>query len=126
MDTRKLGRSGLHVSPLCLGTMMFGAATDEKDSASIIAAARDSARRRTNRVAARVQQDVVEVATAGGDAVRDDPISELIAGDHRRWVAYWLSANPLDGVREPRGLIGWRRDTGTSAARGRGNGETQQ
>ncbi len=29
MDYRSLGRSGLKISPLCLGTMMFGAATDE-------------------------------------------------------------------------------------------------
>jgi aryl-alcohol dehydrogenase (NADP+) len=32
MDYRKLGRSGLKVSPLCLGTMMFGGSTDEPDS----------------------------------------------------------------------------------------------
>src|SRR6478752_6971534 len=25
MDTRELGRTGVHVSPLCLGAMMFGA-----------------------------------------------------------------------------------------------------
>ena len=31
MDYRKLGRSGLKVSPLCLGTMMFGGPTDERD-----------------------------------------------------------------------------------------------
>ena len=30
MDYRKLGRSGLKVSPLCLGTMMFGGPTDER------------------------------------------------------------------------------------------------
>ena len=29
MDYRSLGRSGLKVSPLCLGTMMFGGATDD-------------------------------------------------------------------------------------------------
>ena len=29
MEYRNLGRSGVKVSPLCLGTMMFGAATDE-------------------------------------------------------------------------------------------------
>ena len=32
MEYRNLGRSGLRVSPLCLGTMMFGGATDEADS----------------------------------------------------------------------------------------------
>jgi aryl-alcohol dehydrogenase-like predicted oxidoreductase len=33
---RRLGSSGLKVSPLCLGTMMFGGRTDEKESKSII------------------------------------------------------------------------------------------
>ncbi len=38
---RQLGRSGLRVSPLCLGTMMFGGATHEADARDIIASARD-------------------------------------------------------------------------------------
>ncbi len=42
MQYRYLGRSGLKVSEICLGTMMFGGATDEATSARIIAAARDS------------------------------------------------------------------------------------
>ena len=41
MQYRRLGRSGLKVSPLCLGTMMFGAQTDEPHSARIIARAKD-------------------------------------------------------------------------------------
>ena len=41
MEYRSLGRSGLQVSPLCLGTMMFGGATDEALSARIIARAAD-------------------------------------------------------------------------------------
>jgi aryl-alcohol dehydrogenase (NADP+) len=36
MDYRYLGRSALKVSPLCLGTMMFGGETDEATSACII------------------------------------------------------------------------------------------
>ncbi|WP_175731408.1 aldo/keto reductase [Burkholderia ambifaria] len=36
MDYRYLGRSALKVSPLCLGTMMFGGETDEATSARII------------------------------------------------------------------------------------------
>src|SRR3546814_19974918 len=42
MDYRKLGRSGLKVSPLCLGAMNFGGPTDEADSARIIGRARDA------------------------------------------------------------------------------------
>ncbi len=36
MDYRSLGRTGVKVSPLCLGTMNFGGRTDEKDALDII------------------------------------------------------------------------------------------
>ena len=42
MDYRNLGRSGLKVSRLCLGTMMFGGATDEPTAQRIIAKAREA------------------------------------------------------------------------------------
>ena len=42
MEYRKLGSSGLKVSPLCLGAMMFGGAAEEAASLRIIAAARDA------------------------------------------------------------------------------------
>ena len=41
MDYRFLGRSALRVSPLCLGTMMFGGATDEPVAKRILDKARD-------------------------------------------------------------------------------------
>lgn len=41
MDYRSLGSSGLKVSPLCLGTMMFGGATDEVTARRVIDRARD-------------------------------------------------------------------------------------
>src|SRR5262245_63982036 len=39
MDYRLFGRTGVKVSPLCLGAMNFGGATDEADSIRIIHAA---------------------------------------------------------------------------------------
>ena len=44
MEYRPLGRTGVHVSPLCLGTMMFGAwgNTDHDDSIRIIHRALDA------------------------------------------------------------------------------------
>ncbi len=42
MDYRLLGRTGVRVSPLCLGTMNFGGVTSEEDSIRIIHAALDS------------------------------------------------------------------------------------
>lgn len=41
MEYRYLGRSALRISPLCLGTMMFGGATDEATANRIIAKARE-------------------------------------------------------------------------------------
>ena len=44
METRELGRTGVHVTPLCLGAMMFGAwgNTDHDESIRIIHAALDA------------------------------------------------------------------------------------
>ena len=42
MDYRTLGRTGVRVSPLCLGTMMFGGRTELDDSCAIIDKAIDS------------------------------------------------------------------------------------
>src|SRR4051794_41942029 len=42
MQYRNLGRSGLKISPICLGTMMFGGPTDEATSSRIIAKAREA------------------------------------------------------------------------------------
>jgi aryl-alcohol dehydrogenase-like predicted oxidoreductase len=41
MEYRSLGRSGVLVSPLCLGTMNFGRATDEKEAFAIMREAVD-------------------------------------------------------------------------------------
>jgi aryl-alcohol dehydrogenase-like predicted oxidoreductase len=41
MEYRKLGRSGVLVSPLCLGTMNFGSSTSEEDSFAIMRKAVD-------------------------------------------------------------------------------------
>ncbi len=42
MEYRNLGRTGVKVSPLCLGCMMFGGRTNEKDSIDIIDRAIDA------------------------------------------------------------------------------------
>ncbi|HEY3538361.1 MAG TPA: aldo/keto reductase, partial [Trinickia sp.] len=42
MEYRKLGRTGLTVSRLCLGTMTFGFQTDEATSGRIMATAADA------------------------------------------------------------------------------------
>ena len=42
MDYRKLGRTGLKVSPLCMGTMQFGWSVDEADTQRVLSAALES------------------------------------------------------------------------------------
>src|SRR3954465_13536702 len=42
MQYRQLGRSGLKISPICLGTMMFGGPSDEATSKRIVAKAREA------------------------------------------------------------------------------------
>jgi len=42
MEYRPLGASGLMVSPICLGTMLFGKATTEEESAAIVHVAYDA------------------------------------------------------------------------------------
>ncbi len=39
MKLRRLGASGLSVSEICLGTMMFGERTDEAEATRIVASA---------------------------------------------------------------------------------------
>ena len=45
MEYRKLGRSGVLVSPICLGTMNFGSSTTEEDSFVIMQKALQGARK---------------------------------------------------------------------------------
>ena len=42
MEYINLGRTGLHVSRICLGTMNFGAVTEEKEAFRIMDAALDA------------------------------------------------------------------------------------
>src|SRR5918993_3400494 len=41
MEYRHLGKSGVKVAPICLGTMMFGGPTDEPTAQRIVASARE-------------------------------------------------------------------------------------
>ncbi|WP_321793941.1 aldo/keto reductase [Burkholderia pyrrocinia] len=74
MDYRQLGRSGLKVSPLCLGAMMFGGECDEATSKRIIAKAYDQG---INFI------DTADVYHAG----RSEQIVGRAIADHRdHWV----------------------------------------
>jgi aryl-alcohol dehydrogenase-like predicted oxidoreductase len=92
MEYRNLGRSGLKVSPLCLGTMMFGGATDEPESQRIIARARD--------------QGVNFIDTADGyaDGRSEEIVGRAIAADRAWWVLATKFANPVGPGPNARGV----------------------
>ncbi len=92
MDYRSLGKSGLRVSPLCLGTMMFGAATDESVAAAIVARARD--------------QGINFIDTADGYAGgrSEDVVGRAIRDDRSWWVLATNCANPTGPGPNARGL----------------------
>ena len=85
MEVRKLGNSGLKVTPLCLGAMMFGDRTDETEAGRIL----DSAR------GAGVNFLDTADAYAGGESERI--VGRLIAKDRARWVLATKIANPAPG-----------------------------
>jgi len=87
-----LGASGLKVSRLWLGTMMFGDQTDEAEAGRIVAACRDAG---INAI------DTAD-AYAGGESERIT--GRLIAADRSRWVLATKLANPTSDDPNDRGL----------------------
>jgi aryl-alcohol dehydrogenase-like predicted oxidoreductase len=81
MNYRNLGRSGLKVSPLCLGSMMFGGATDEPTSARIIDQAREQG---VNFI------DTANVYNAGAS---EEVVGRAIAANRDWWVVATKLAN---------------------------------
>jgi aryl-alcohol dehydrogenase-like predicted oxidoreductase len=82
MEYRRLGSSGLKVSPLCLGAMMFGGAADEAASMRIVAAARDAG---INFI------DTADVYNAGKS---EETVGKAVRGERHRWVI----ATKLNGI----------------------------
>jgi aryl-alcohol dehydrogenase-like predicted oxidoreductase len=83
MEYRSLGRSGLKVSPLCLGTMMFGDRTDAAEAARIVASAR----------AAGV--NFIDTADVYAKGESEKITGKLIAQDRDHWVLATKVANPM-------------------------------
>ncbi|HUP97067.1 MAG TPA: aldo/keto reductase [Usitatibacter sp.] len=83
MEYRSLGRSGLKVSPLCLGTMMFGDRTDAAEAGRIVAAARDAG------------VNFIDTADVYAKGESEQITGKLIAADRERWVLATKVANPM-------------------------------
>ncbi|MEO7151634.1 MAG: aldo/keto reductase [Burkholderiaceae bacterium] len=89
---RPLGRSGLKVSPLWLGTMMFGDQTDEAEAARIVGSAREAG------------INAIDTADAYSSGESERMVGRLIATDRARWVLASKVANPMSANPNDRGL----------------------
>ncbi|MDJ0387394.1 aldo/keto reductase [Roseomonas sp. E05] len=92
MEYRNLGRSGLKVSPLCLGTMMFGGATDEATSARIIDRAREQG------------VNFIDTANVYNEGRSEEVTGRAIRASRSHWVLATKLANPAGPGPNDRGL----------------------
>ncbi|MBE0621136.1 MAG: aldo/keto reductase [Burkholderiales bacterium] len=83
MEYRNLGASGIKVSPVCLGTMMFGDRTDAAEAGRIV----DSAR------AAGI--NFIDTADAYAKGESERLTGKLIAADRGQWVLATKVGNPM-------------------------------
>ena len=83
MHYRRLGKSNLKVSALCLGTMMFGDQTAQEDAANIVADAREHG---VNYI------DTADVYTKGAS---ESMVGDLLLGQRHDWVLATKLGNPM-------------------------------
>ena len=86
-----LGASGLKVSRLWLGTMMFGDQTAEAAAADIVAATRDAG------------VNAIDTADVYAKGESERIVGRLIKGDRSRWVLATKVANPMGDDPNDRG-----------------------
>ena len=92
MDYRLLGRSGLWISPICLGTMMFGGRTDAPTSRRIIDKARETG------------INFIDTADQYNSGASEEITGEAIRAHRDEWVLATKLANPMGKGRNQRGL----------------------
>ncbi|GJD63185.1 aldo/keto reductase [Methylobacterium frigidaeris] len=92
MEYRTLGKSGLKVSPLCLGTMMFGGPTPDDEAERIVADAREQG------------ITFIDTANAYTEGRSEEVVGRAIARDRDAWVLATKVANPMGKGPNDRGL----------------------
>jgi aryl-alcohol dehydrogenase (NADP+) len=98
MDFRRLGDSGLEVSIICLGTMMFGDRTDAATSQKIIGSAFDAG------------VNFIDTADAYAKGASETIVGPAIAANRRRWilatkVGNVMTKKPHDGGLSRRWIV---------------------
>tara|TARA_A100001037_G_scaffold305455_1_gene345726 strand:+ start:207 stop:1217 length:1011 start_codon:yes stop_codon:yes gene_type:complete len=74
MEYRQLGDSGLKVSPICLGTMMFGSACDDKTAGRIVNSARKNG------------VNFIDTADGYSGGNSEKVLGRLLKNDRKNWV----------------------------------------
>src|SRR2546428_10167148 len=83
MQYRNLGRSGLKISPICLGTMMFGGPTDEATSLRIVAKAREAG------------INFIDSADAYNGGQSEQVVGRAISNNRQNWILATKLANQI-------------------------------
>ena len=83
MEYRQLGRSGLKISPICLGTMMFGGPADEATSGRIVAKAREAG------------VNFIDTADAYSTGNSEQVVGRAISNSRHSWVLATKLANQM-------------------------------
>src|ERR1700739_1675293 len=83
MQYRQLGRSGLKISPICLGTMMFGGPADEATSGRIAARAREAG------------VNFIDTADAYSNGHSEQVVGRAISNNRQNWVLATKLANQM-------------------------------
>ncbi len=83
MEYRNLGQSGLKVSPICLGTMMFGGQTDTRTSVRIIDQARGAG------------INFIDTADVYNDGGSEKVVGRAISRQRQHWILATKLANPM-------------------------------
>lgn len=74
MEYRRLGRSGLRVSPLCLGTMLFGSRTDAAEASRIVQEAREAG------------VNFIDTADSYNEGETERIVGRLVKRDRGQWI----------------------------------------
>jgi aryl-alcohol dehydrogenase-like predicted oxidoreductase len=85
VDYRRLGKSGLEVSIVCLGTMMFGDRTNAREANEIVAAAHDAG------------VNFIDTADVYANGASETITGAAIASQRNRWILATKVGNALSG-----------------------------
>ena len=83
MEYRRMGRTGLKVSELCLGTMTFGHSADEEESRRIVDLAIDAG------------VNFIDTANSYADSRSEQYLGNILKGRRRDYVIATKFFNPM-------------------------------